>query len=163
MPGFRDPKHNMTSLTNEQEFDLQAQFKTGLGNPAVVTDISWASSDTAVASVVVNPADTSKVVVQGLAPGNATITVEAKNSKGATVSGTYSVTVEMAEATTVVFVAGEPRPKPAPPETPATETAPTTPAAETPAAEAAPAAPAAEAAPATPAAETPPTPPASPS
>lgn len=101
----------MTQLTNEQEFDLQAQFKTALGNPAPVTEVKWTSSDEAVAKANVDANDPTKVVVSAVGPGTAVITVEAKNSKGTVIDGAYNVVVEEAGAVLVIFLAGEPRSK----------------------------------------------------
>jgi len=98
-----------TNLTNEQVFDLQATFTTALGSPAPVTDITWANSDSAVIAITVDPTDPSKVLVSAVAPGTAIITVEAKTGTGKIVDGAYNVVVELAEATLVVFIAGEPR------------------------------------------------------
>jgi hypothetical protein len=100
-----------TNLTNEQVFDLQALFTTALNNPAPVTDITWAISDAAVATLTVDAADPSKVLVSAVAPGTAVITVEAKDASDTskTVDGAYNVVVEQAGAVLVVFVASVPR------------------------------------------------------
>lgn len=98
-----------TNLTNEQVFDLQATFTTALGNPAPVTNITWANSDNAVCTLAVDPSDPSKVLVSAVAPGTSVITVEATAASGKVVDGAYNVVVEQADATLVVFVAGTPR------------------------------------------------------
>jgi len=98
-----------TNLTNEQVFDLQATFVTALGNPAVVSNITWSNSDKTVIDIKIDATDPSKVLVSAVAPGTAVLSVEARTGSGKVIDGAYNVVVELAEATLVVFIASVPR------------------------------------------------------
>jgi len=99
-------------LTDSQDCPLTVVIKDKKGNPAQVQSPTWASSDTAVATVTPDTADPLKAVVSAVGPtGTAEISFDADADLGAGVLpiiGTLSVVVLAGPATVVEITAGTP-------------------------------------------------------
>lgn len=98
----------MANLTATQQLTLTINPKDKKGNAAEVQDVTWASSDETVVTLV-PAADGKSCLVVGGAPGTGRVTVNADADLGAGVSpliGEEPITVSAGTATVIQLTAG---------------------------------------------------------
>lgn len=100
-------------LTDSQDCDLAVSVKDRKGNPASVQDPTWASSDSGVLALQVDPSDPLKATISAVGPtGAALVTFQGDADLGEGVMpivGTLDVVVIAGQATVIEIAAGAPR------------------------------------------------------
>ena len=111
---LRKEENIMATLTATQQLTASINPKDRKGNAAQVADVTWASSDETVATVVPSADGKSALVVAG-APGSGRITVNADADLGEGVSpliGELAIDVTAGTATVIDVTAGAPEEQP---------------------------------------------------
>lgn len=103
-------------LTDEQEVELTAEFKTAAGNPGKIDGVPvWSASNPGILSIVVSDDGLQALVRTTGALGDSQVSVSADADLGAgvrQVTAVLDVTVQAAEVVTAGIAAGTPRTKP---------------------------------------------------
>lgn len=96
------------TMKDSEKIQLSVKGLDAKGQDAVIgTDITFTSADTAVATIVTDPADGSVWVVAGT-PGSTVITADWPDSPSGDLPGTLAVDVTAGNATSLVITAGDP-------------------------------------------------------
>lgn len=101
------------SLADSMQVPITASFTDAQGNPALVTTVALAISDTTVVTTdyVPNTAPVSSIAANIIATGKigtSTLTITATNADGSTITATQDFTVMAQGATTITIVVGTP-------------------------------------------------------